>query len=266
MSIIKEIIRFNPSYTGNTINIKIPFGSSDALSGYQQEIDNVTTFTATDIVNPMIDVEVRKFKCFSDALAKITFYFNNGSGTYLSFFYGFTSNDVSSIRNSFFILDYYDSFNIYNQNKIFTVYLTKIMTTTSSAPVYSLNPTVNNQFYTWYIPISYIESITGSTVVGYVNFKFFNAKTGKIIQFYNNDNLSLTSPEKMYFKTELNIPNKTWKFITTSYPNMNAREIESTNTLFINKTNDTFDKFDNLKQNYPTGNTFNYQDGSYFTT
>jgi hypothetical protein len=139
------------------------------------------------------------------------------------------------------------------------------MTTTSPAPVYSLNQTVNNQFYSWYVPVSYIEPITGSTVTGYVKFRFYNAKTGKIVQFYNFDNLNLSSPEKMFFKTELNIPNMTWRFITASHPNMNAREIESTNTLFINKTNDNFDTFENLAQDYPSGNSFNYSSGTYLT-
>jgi hypothetical protein len=197
--------------------------------------------------------------------------FNNGSGVYTASLInnGFTMNELTTratnVRNSFFILDYYDSFDIYNQNKIFTTYLTKITTTSNIIPTYVLNSTTNNQFYGWYVPVSYIGAITGTTAVGYVRFRFYNAKTGKIVLFYNFDNLSLSSPEKMFFKTELNLVNMTWKFVTGSYPFMKAREVESTNTLFINKTNDNFNTFENLAQDYPSGNSFNHASGTYLT-
>jgi hypothetical protein len=269
MSITKEIIKYN----NNDMNLKIRLGSNDAFTGYQQEIDSLTEFTTTELINPIIDGEMRRFKHFTNASYTLQFqFYNNILATYGTSFLnaGFTTDELTSksnnVLNSFFILEYYDSYDVYNQNKIFSSYLTKIVTTTNQTPVYTINPTVDNQFYRWYVPISYIDTFTGNTATGYTKFSFYNAKRGKVQLFFNLDNISLTTSEKMYFKTILNFQNKTWKIISPSQV-ITARELQPTiNQSYIDKINDTFDNFDNVQQNYPSGNTFNYQDGTYLTT
>lgn len=279
MSIIRKTIKLNPySVSGITASsgttIRFSLDSGDVFTGYQQEIDNLTSFTTTDLINPATDAEKRRFKHFTNANTLIQFqFYNSGAGTFSPLLTnnGFTSSELAgpttNVLNSFFILDFYDSFDVYNQNKIFSTYLTKIVSNTSVIPSYTINPTVNNQFFRWYIPVSYIDSFTGNTAIGYTKFSFYNAKTGKIVVFGNFDNYGLGTPQRLYFQTELNFVNKTWRIITPSYPTIRAKEIPSiVNTLFVDKINNTFDNFDNLKQNYPTGTTFNYVDATYLTT
>lgn len=278
MSIIRQIVRFNNgSVSGDTLNIKINLGSIDAFTGYQQEIDSITSFTANDLINPVTDGEVRRFKYYSGSV-KLNFkFYNSSGGTWFNNFIipGFSIDEIlfktKNINKSFFILEYYDSTDIYTQNKIFTSYLTKIIV--EPPPYYStytINPTVNNQFYRWYVPQTFIDSQTGETVTGYVKFSFYNAKSGRIHVFYNSDNEGLTTAEKFYFKAELNLNNNTWEIITpsvTSLSEINAKELPyTTNVLYTSKFNNTFDNFDNLQQSYPSGNTFNYEDGNYFVT
>jgi len=281
MSIIRRRIKLNPypttgitETTGMTgIVIPISLSSDDSFTGYQQEIDTLTSYTTTDLVNPVTDVEKRRFKHYTDAPLLQFHFYNTIGGFFTPSFInnGFTSAELTgqsvNVLNSFFILDFYDSFDVYNQTKIFTTYLTKIVSSTSIIPSYTISPVVNNQFYRWYVPVSYIDSFTGSTAIGYAKFSFYNAKTGQLVLFANFDNYGLNTPERLFFQTELNFVDKTWKIITPSYPTIRAKELPHiVNTQFVDRANDTFTNFDNLKQNYPSGTTFNYVDGSYFTT
>jgi len=282
MSIIRRRILVNPypstGITGTTgmigNSILISLGSDDAFTGYQQEIDGLTSFTTTDLINPVTDGEKRRFKHFTNANTLIQFHFYNNSGGFFSpslLNNGYTSAELSgpttNVLNSFYILEFYDSFDVYNQNKIFTTYLTKIVNTTSQVPTYTISPVVNNQFYRWYVPVSYMDLFTGTTAIGYTKFSFYNAKTGKIALFANFDNYGLDTPQKLFFQTELNLVNKTWRIITPSYPIIKAKEIPSNaNSLYVDRINKTFSNFENLKQNYPTGTTFNYINATYLTT
>jgi hypothetical protein len=262
MSIIREKIRFNNSlvgltggttgFTGTTMSLNFSLSSSDNLIEYQQEIDRLTQFTTLDLVNPVTDGEERRFKMNPNPNPNITLHFYFYSvplTTYdndtlnLGFVAaGFTVDEMNEISlnllNSFFILDYYDTFDINSQTKIFTTYLTKILVLPKVSlfglnnvyiPKYTIGTSSNNQLYRWYVPISYF---TGTTMTGYVKLSFFNAKTGKITTFFNNDNINLTTPEYLFFKAQLDRSN------------------------IINKVNDTVANKDNLKQNPPSGDTF----------
>ena len=273
MSLIKEKILL----TDNDINLKITIGSGDDFFSRQQEIDKLTQITATDLVNPVSDREVRRFGFFNTVSTELQFQFYNAlSGVHIATFLlaGFLPNEISNnnpkINNSFFILDFYDSFNPYEQTKIFTTYFTKITTPTSILPIYPIGTASNNQFYRWNVPISLYDNYSGDTIIGYVKFSFFNAKTGRLSLFYNNDNTALQTTEKQYFKTELNVVNKTWKIVTNSYTSTNriiAKEYPYTiNNKFVDRVNNSFEKFDNIEVLYPTGNTFNFEEGNYVIT
>jgi hypothetical protein len=265
MPLIKETIRYN----NQDMNLKIKLSTHDAFTGYQQEIDNLTQITTASLINPVNDNEMRRFKHYTDVNTTLRFQFYNS--TLDMYFYlfapaGFTPVELAtksfSALNSFFMLEYFDSYDIYNQNKIFATYLTKI----GVSPSYTINPTSDNQFYRWYVPISYIDSQTGTTVTGYTKFSFYNAKRGKIHVFYNQDNESLSSAERMYFKTRLNLINRTWEIVTPSFPIITGKELKyTTYQQYTDRVNDTIDNFENLTQSYPSGNTFNYIEGNYLT-
>lgn len=240
-------------------HIKITLNSSDEFIGVQQEIDELTKFKSLDLVNPIVDEEKFRFKLNPTIpVTRIEFQFSNIP----DFLYaGFTQDEITgfttNIKNSFFILDYYDSFNLNTQRKIFTTYLTKI----GIEPIYNVSSNTSNQFYYWYVPKSYIDSNTGNTVTGYTKFSFYNAKTGGIIIFYNNDNIALTTPEKYYFKTELNLTNRTWKFFNSNIIAIEQKYSGINN--YNKKVDDTFNKQDLLKEMFPTGNSYNYKTNRY---
>jgi hypothetical protein len=202
----------------------------------------------------MIDAEEKRFK-FNPDISGTTIQFKF-SGSFQSNFInaGFTQNEINqnsnNLLNSFFILDFYDTYNVNTQIKIFTTYLTKV----GKIPTYLIDNDNKNQLYCLYVPISYISGQTGTTVTGYTKFSFFNAKSGTTTLFYNEDNENFTTPERLFFKTELNLTGNTWRIITASYPTIKAKEIVN-NALYVNRINSTYDNINNLQQTYPTGDT-----------
>ena len=211
----------------------------------------------------------------------IIFYFTENGTEYSNSFGSGGANFLASeietnddkFRNSFFILDFYDSFDDFNQTKIFTTYQTKIYygeklnEYSLPKPNYRLDDDTHNQFQSWYIPKTFIDKnlMTGTTtVIGYSKFSFYNAKYGNISLFYNKDNANIITPEYMYFKTKIDLINLTWKFEVSenagSSPNFPpdavAYQLPFTNA-YSKKVNDGIDNFNNKKQEYPSGNTFN---------
>jgi hypothetical protein len=251
MSIIKNDIKLN----GNDLNIKFRLDISDELFDYQQNINNTIYNTSNSLINPITDVECRRFA--NNIPVTIGFMF---SGQTTFFDAGYSNSEIS---NSFFIVDYYDTFNVNNQTRLFRTYLTKInYNTTLGLPIYLIDNSTKNQLHTWYVPESYISSISGDTITGYTKFSFYSAKTGKISSFYNNDYVSSTTMEKFFFKTELNIINRTWKIITPSFPSIIAVEITG-NDQYTNRLNNTIDSITKNKQAYPLNHLFDYRTREY---
>ena len=255
MSVVQEKIR----NIGVDSSIRIALSSNDNFIGYQQEIDKLTEYTAIDLVNPAIDIEKRKFK-LSPTVPYINFlfYFNNS----LSFTGAtFTPTEISSNSinklNSFFIFDFYDTYDPNTQIKLFITYLTKI----GQYPAYTISSRLD-QIYYFYVPVSYIESLTSSIGIVYAKLTFYCAKTGKITQFYNDKNVGYSTAEKMYFKVELDVYNKTWKFLNLTYSNAIAKEL-MTSTLYSKKINDTYAKYNGSTQQYPIGSTYVYETNKY---
>lgn len=275
---IKETIK----YSGSGATLQFSLSSGIGLFDYQQQIDNITEETKEVLINPIIDNEVRRF---SYAYAEVgetnlIFYFTpNGTAYHNNFDYaGFNHTEITSntiaLRNSFFILDFYNTPDDNTQSRIFTTYLTKILgnydtvTTTKNKPYYKMFPNISCQFYNWYIPKSFLDIQTGTTVIGYTRFSFYNAKYGTLALFFNKDNDGYSVIEKPYFKTELDLQNMTWKFIydgTNTNPSFPpdaiARQYPPTNP-YSEKVNNTVDKFENEQQTYPTGDIF-VDDGTY---
>lgn len=272
MSIIKETIKL----TGLDTMLQIDIGGTNRLIGFQQEIDNLTEETKADLINPVVDNEVRRFQydsTFGNAF-NLMFYFSANGSVYGNSFadaYGrFNITEINSqnikVQNSFFILDFYDTYDDNTQTKIFTIYQTQILDGEKSGstpiPKYRIYSDTVNQFYSWYVPKSYIDIQTGSTVTGYTKFSFYNAKFGDITLFYNKANDGLSTPEKMYFKTRLNLDTMTWIFEFSG--DAKAYQVPFTSA-YSQRVNNGVQSFDNNQQVYPTGNTFQLTDGTYTT-
>ena len=282
MSLIKQQIKYLLAPTGTTqvtvsghtttgftgiVNIKFNLSSDNNFLGYQQEIDNLTQGVSTDLINPEVDLEERRFKyAFYSPAVQFNFYFGSiPTNTFETI--GFTTPELTqqqlNVLNSFFIFELYDTYNVSTQVKILTTYITQI----GVVPQYTANS--SNQIYNLYVPIPYIKNIlaqSGSTGIatGYTKISFYNAKTGKIILFYNPTYALNTTPLYMFFPTRLNTNAKTWEFLPTSTAIFSANQIWE-NPAFTKKVNDTVNNFNNKAQKYPSGQTFNYQNGKYFT-
>jgi len=258
MSIVREKIR----YYGNTTYIKLNLSSDDGFLGYQQEIDNLTQNISVDLINPPVDIEERKFKNIGVSNTMIFQFTLNGSIYAIDYKNaGFTAAEINGNSlnklNSFYIFEYYDSYDVNTQTKIFTTYLTKIGTT----PNFTINS--DNQIYNLYVPVSYMNSLFEQNinlVTGYTKISFFNAKNGVLTLFYNTIYENSSTSQKMYFNTQLDIINKTWKFINPT--SINGKQLW-VSTEYIKKVNNTFTKFDNEKQTYPDGTIFNKSTGKY---
>lgn len=268
------IIRKEIKYTGNDLNIQIPISGDLAQLGLQQEIDEFVMEETTGSINGVTDVEVSRFKYAVTTPQKLlNFAFYDGSQWYPYFTVaGFTAEEITTkednFSNSFFILDFFDTYDAANQTKIFSAYITNLGDNIfiPTYAVYKLVP--DFQLFAINIP-HYFTDVTGATVTGYCRFSFYNAKTGKISVFYNRDVTEVPAPaNKMFFTVELNVVNKTWEIITPSMsqallPSAFGRELVESPE-YVARYNDTFGDFKNQRQNYPTGNIF-IDDGTYIT-
>lgn len=275
MSIIKKNIRF----TGNDVNIQIPIGNNSEFTGYQQEIDEFVNIKSTNSINDAVDGEVTKFTLKDEGDTKyISFIYSLENYSYIKqpnyVFAGFEKEDVEknnlNFLNSFYIMDFFDTYNPENQTKIFSTYITNLNSyVRQSGPLPSSVYTLLKDFqlYNLYIPIGYLNISTYPIYEGYVRFSFYNGKTGKLTVFYNKDNKDLESSKKMFFKTQLDLENKTWKFQTPSFNDSTIStafaEQLATSDDYIERFNDTFENIDNLKQKYPTESIFDYRTGKY---
>ena len=276
MSIKEKIL-----YSGSGATLQFSLGSRVGMFDYQQQIDAINEETKEELVNPIVDHEVRSFSYAYDDVGEtnLIFEFTINNTTYNSYYVpyaGFSTDEISSnstvVRNSFFIWDFYDSPDDNTQSRISTTYLTKIVgeydDTNPNRPYYNLRPEIKCQFYKIQIPKSFLDAQTGTTAIGYTRFSFYNAKTGGLTLFYNKDNLGFSVIEQPYFKTELDLADMTWKFIYDgTNPNPNypvdavARQYKSTDA-YSQKVNDGVQTFENEQQEYPDGDVF-VDDGTY---
>ena len=244
-----SVIKFNSQ------DIKLKFNLSDEnkFTGYQQEIDKMVEDTSNSLINPVIDNEIRRFKYLpSNPAMTLSFFFNLGA-SWVNYFPNLVVDGNSQTRNSFFILDLYNTFDSNTQSKIMTNYLTKIKS--ASCIINSATP---NQFYFWNIPLSY----TGTTA--YARFSFYNATDGTLSLFYNNDNSALKTSEKMYFRVELNQANMTWRILTSSFPTAYAYQLPNSSA-YVARVNNGISNFENKKQVFPAGEIFQHTTGTYST-
>ena len=261
MSIIKEKIK----YKGKDLNLQFSLDGDNNLLGYQQEINNYSLKSTIDSINEGDDVEIKRFK-YKNENVSLKFSFWNGT-TYSNTFTsaGFTNKEVSggseNFLNSYFILDFYDSYDINNQKRIFSQYLTKLNQNNNS--IFQVNSKL--QLYNINVPINYYTQMTGNTITGYTRFSFYNAKTGKIQLFNNEKNINLTTPQISYFESILNLNDMTWNVSDIYLGTVISAKESVNNAEYIKKYNNAIDNYDDVQVVCPIGNTSNYDDAKYDT-
>jgi len=251
--------------------IKIALTQPIDYLGYEESLDNFINETTNNNINDVDDSEKFKFKYLdSNKNNKINIYFKYYSGNTYDYnykFIGFVEDDINfnktSFKNSFYVIDVFDNYNTQIQNKVTSNYLTVLGNSINSN--YIIDYTGNSKQLSYlYIPVNFIENVvTGNTITLYVRLSFYNAKTGKLHLFYNSENEFLLTEEKYYYKILLDKTNKSFKYIVN---NIDIIPLEVINNEYIDKFNRSLTILPQKQQNYPAGNTFNYIDGTYYTS
>jgi hypothetical protein len=256
-----QLIREKNKPIGRDVNIKIPLGSMYDLNGLQQSINDYVVRETAESINPVTDGETFKFVLNSGSNEPFNFKFKDGINYSTLFtFAGFTQAEIDNkddvFTNSFFIMQIVDSINSENQILLHNSYYNGYSFDTNNAE-FSLGK--SNEFMNLYIPEWFLNENPENRIDVFATFYFYNAKTGKLQVFYNENNESDTTEEKMYYEIQLypNFDFKKWGNFVTS---MDMKELD--NSAYVNKVNESLDSFNNEAPVFPEGEQFN-NDGTY---
>lgn len=268
--LIREKIKF--SYEKD-MNLKFNLSSNNNFTGYQQEIDSYTTQKSESLINPINDYEVKRFKITPSSTNIYFLFYKTSTSTTSSMNLtdaGFTENELkiksSAVGNSFFIVDIYDSYDIFNQTKLSSIYMTKITEDIyNDKKVSTLQSSYNisnnfSQFYYLNIPNYFIKPYIESgitTIKLYAKFSFFQAKDGILKQFYNLKYSDYLNAESLCHIIYLNLNDYTWRFHYTTVPSIGLNEIKQSNSNndYVNKINNNLTTINNEIPQYPSGGT-----------
>lgn len=255
------------------VKIRIPLGGSIDFTGKQQEIESQTQFNMFDLVNPVADLEVRRFK-YENTTTSISYRFHNQTDDSFSpdlTLAGFSSNELlintPASNNSFFIMDCYDTFNPYGQIKLFSNYNTQILRDSGNT-TYILNNKQQQHYLN--IPLSFLDEVDDDNIEIFAKFMMYNAKNGRVFYFYNDDNKSLITNEKYYVKINLNLLTNTWEFLTESVIEDNVLKLNELERNKYVKFNEKLNRsVENTSQEAiipPEGNYFDDETLTYLMT
>lgn len=256
-----QLIKGNTRFVGRDVNIKIPLGATSSLNGLQQAVNDYIERETGLSINPVTDGETYRFLYGDDDPKLFSYEFKDGTD-YLPEFTnaGFTIDEIDNLSdvftNSFFIMQVYDSIVNENQTLLHNSYYNGFSFTGNTSE-FNLDKT--DEFMNLYIPEWFLNENTGDTVNVYATFLFYNAKTGKLEIFYNEDNESLTTEEKMYHEIIL-VPDLLDRNYTLPTGAMNMKELD--NSQYTDKINESISSFENEKPQFPAGEQFN-ADGTY---
>jgi hypothetical protein len=228
-----------------THNIVIPI---------QNDIDylNNTTFSEEifNITPEFIDNEIKKYTLANNINLVFGFFNNN---IYQDEFTnaGFDINEINlsnrNYRFSYILMQVFDSIDFKSQNLLHSSYIPIYLFPSKNNTNFPINP--NTKYYEF----SNLYISNNTTLVNnqslYANFKFYNAKTGKLIIMFNQS-ITSNNQDRFYFEIKINKTNNTYTFTNS---NVNAREF--VNEEYTNKINQ-LNKSENKVPLYPDGQLF----------
>lgn len=269
---------------GNDINLKFTLSDSLNIFGYDTIVNKNILEESINSINPFIDNEVVVFKPSQNMLDSVyvnIFTYDESISTYVNTItpFGFNLDDYvlnsEKYLNSFFIFEYYNNYDVYDKIKITTQYTQKItLGLFGSIPITRGVINLNSFLSEWYFPKSYINNISGDTIIGYVKLSAYNGNNGSIKQYVSDDyydsitkSFSISSPIRIFKRMEINIPNKTWEFIDYNENNDVIFYEMLNNPLYNIKINNTINKVNNERQTPPKdGKKYFTNDGDYVET
>lgn len=261
----KEKLLFN----NQDKKIKILLSNTSQGYGEDQEIDGFVDVEVEKSINPAVDEEVTRFR-FSKSIQEdygvlfnMNFYDYNKDEYSVRYLYaGFTEEEILNyalnFRNSFFILEIFDTKEENKRKKIATNYYTKLWNFNvpeEEQEYIDINKT--NQIRFINIPNKHLENNDGETFVLYLRVLFYNGKTGNIIPFYKGDEHGIDDEKTLFFTTTFDYVNRVWEC-----DNLYGYEVTDQPD-YSDKLNETNKNATDLRVNYPTKELFDYKTGTY---
>lgn len=238
------MLNYKIRYNNKDNNIIIPLNKDLDFIGDENFVDESDL-----IIKDFIDNEITKY-ILSDDVNLIFNFFNNSYQTNFESA-GFTNNDINlsskGYRYSYVMFQVYDNFKGSNQTLLHNGFIPLYLFPDKTISEFDIKPNVKYyEFNNLYISNNY--PIVDNQVL-YVNFKFYNAKTGKL-QIFFNQTINSTSEERLYFKLIINKEHKTYKF-----NNLTISAFQFLNEAFIDKINEK-NKNENKSPIFTTGDLF----------
>ena len=250
MSNLKKYkVKFNRKSTIITFGLS----SNGDSSGHQEGINSFVEDQTGLSPNPSDDLD--KFRYTPVSASTYTFkFYNTGTTSYdtnLS-----TTGLVSAsavtyddkIFGSFYIIQLFNTFKTEAQQKLHTGYYNGYsFIVNTGTTVYNLDS--ETEFTNHYISNNFINNLTGATSATtlYGKFLFYNASTGKLHWFINEDLSGNTTEQKLYVTFEFNFDNKSY------VPPANINLLETINTGYTNQLNNTLESFFIERASFPDG-------------
>lgn len=233
-------------FINNTVNnIILPINNEfDPI--INTDFSNLESIVTTDF----IDQEIKRFVLTNKIDLAFGFY-DNGNYGYNFTSAGFEEDEITlsnrNYRFSYILMQIYDSYDFKTQNLLHSSYIPIYSFPYKISTIFKIDPLVKYyEFNNVYISNNF-DIIDNQKL--YCNFKFYNAKSGKLIILYNQNSVS-NLQDRFYFEMTFNKSNYTYIF---DNQNINAREF--VNEEYLNKINQ-ISKSENKKPNYPKGDLF----------
>jgi hypothetical protein len=236
----------------NTVaNITIPL---------YNDIDYINNIDYSDPINniesEVIDNEIKKYILSGNINLTFEFFKNNlYNSTFINA--GFEEEEITlsnrNYRFSYILMQVFDSIDFKSQNLLHSSYIPIYLFPEKISTFFDIKPLV--KYYEFNnIYLSNNLSLNNNQIL-YSNFKFYNAKTGKLLILFNKS-VTTNGQEKFYFPITLNKTNSTYTFSNST---IIAREF--INEEYLNKINQ-LDKSENKSPIYPIGTKFDIE-GNY---
>lgn len=242
--------------TGNDNNIKIVLSNEDSFYDKNDELTLQINDLIYNSINEPVDNEIILFKHKKTVEAGTIIFFNfsgNTGGIQSYADAGFTMEEINnyslnnSLSNSYYIFNIFDGTNIANSKLLSRTYNQPV-----KYPIFNLDritPFSRLNIPNWFIQE---KKLLGDDVIVYGRFNFYNAKTGKLLHFYNKkEGLD-------HYKIKLYLTDNTWEII---FPFVGLIQIveETTNTNYHERFNEKLNNFDIKKKNFKEGSYFDPQ-------
>lgn len=260
-------MKFTIIKSSNDKKLVIPFGGVNNLLGYDDDMERLVSNETDNSINNETDLEVRRFKSLSNDFDML-FYFWNGvlyqnpssqtSLAPLDFAANGLDEKSNEVRNSFYVIQIFDSFDEDTQTKLHTGYFNGydyILRSPSSG--LSTNYVIDNdsEFLSLYIQNNFLEGKSGLVTL-YAKFYFYSAQSSKFYPFSYIQ--TPTTVQDIYIPITFDLNTYTYTYPTSSIISF----YEITNPAYATLVNDTVDSIPVQQTKYPSGNTFT-SDGIY---